>query len=211
MRGGQIAISGVLFTFIIILAGERAAWGQEPAPASDEMERLLQCDRDLCGIVTNPSPGGEALKCNLSVTWLKEDIAKAMEGSRISWPFGDARCAATLDVGRHLLAGAIREKNNTLSVPPQPVRCEVDNDGSLHEVTATMAPVIEFKDGKAAAVSLGLDKIDGSKVISSAVWAAWKLESYFGYFQEAFVTGVNGYIANWCPTREEALKETAPK
>jgi hypothetical protein len=211
MRGGQIAIRGVLFTFIIILATGQTAWGQEPAPADTEMERLLQCDKDLCGIVTNPSPGGEALKCDLTVTWHKEEIAKAVETGRISWPFGDARCAATLDVSRDLLASAIREQNNTLSVPPQPVRCEVDNDGSRHEVTATMAPVIVFKDGKAASVSLGLDKIAGSKVISSAVWAAWKLESYFGYFQEAFVKGVNGYIANWCPTREEALKEATPK
>jgi hypothetical protein len=214
MRGRDMAIVAVFFSMIGFSAPPAGAQAQpetpkQEAPALTDAERLLDCDRDLCAIVTNPSAAGAPLRCDLSVLWPKEELVKAINKGRISWPFGDAKCSAKVNVDREILAPAIKTPAYTLTVPPQPIACEIDNDGSRHQVTANMAPVMEFKDGKATSVDLGLKDIKGSAVISNAVWAAWKLESYFGYFQEALVKGVNGYIENWCPNREAALKEAS--
>lgn len=185
-----------------------AAEAQQDAPPeteemTEEIRRILACDRELCGIVMNPGADGMALKCDLSITWKKDEIAKAVEKGRLSWPFGDASCGATLKVSRTLLADAMKRPAYTLSVPPQPVSCEVENDGSRHKVTGRMAPVIEFKDRKATSVSLGLQDIKGNAIIRNVVWAGWKFESYFGYFQEDFVKGVNDYVEKWCPNRDQ--------
>jgi hypothetical protein len=182
-----------------VMAGTGAAEAQRSEPVTDK-EGQRQCDRDLCAIVNAPASAGADLSCDLAETWYKEEITAAIKKGRISWPFGDARCYGTVGVGRALLAPAITEAKYTLKSPPLPVRCEVDTDSGRHEVKANMAPVIEFKGGKATSVSLGLQDIEGTPLVSNVVWAAWKLESTFGFFHEDFVKGVNAYIAEHCPT-----------
>lgn len=197
MRGATNIAGGVLAVGLAM--GVSGAWAQ-PASNLTDKERQQQCDRDLCAIVNAPKAEAGDLKCELSETWYKEEIATAVEKGRLSWPFGDARCSGSLDISRSLLAPAITEASFTLKVPPQPVRCEVDTEGGRHELKANMAPEIDFKDGKATTVSLGIQDIEGNAVVRNVVWAAWKFESTFGFFHEDFVKGVNDYIADHCPT-----------
>jgi len=203
MRAEILAMNMFLLSFVSLLAESPAARAQASPPVTDE-EKLRQCDRDICAIVTNPTASGAPPRCYLAQTWYKEDIAKAVKKGRLSWPFGDARCTAKFEISRALFAAPFKETTYTLKLPAQPVSCEVDNSGSRHEVRAKMAPVIEFENGKAKSVSLGVTDIDGTAVVRNAVWAAWKFESTFGYFQADFVTGVNEYITEHCP------KQTAP-
>jgi hypothetical protein len=198
MRAEILSMNVLLLSFVSLLAVTPAARAQSSSPLTDE-ERLRQCDRDVCGVVTNPTAGGAPLQCDLAQTWYKEDIAKAVKKGRLSWPFGDARCTAKFEYSRALLGAPFREKTYTLKLPAQPVSCEVDNSGSRHELRAKMAPVIEFENGKAKSVSLGVTDIDGTAVVRNVVWAAWKFESTFGYFQADFVKGVNEYITEHCP------------
>jgi hypothetical protein len=171
---------------------------QEPIPPLSDKERLTQCDRDLCGIVKAQSPDGLDLSCELSQTWMKEEIAEAVKKGRLSWPFGDARCSVQLDVGRALLVPALTEPSYTLKVPPQPVMCRVGKEGDEEEIKANMAPEVRFKNGKATSVSLGVQDIEGNAIIRNVIWAAWKIESNFGFFQQDFVKGVNKYITEHC-------------
>jgi hypothetical protein len=202
MRAEILAINVFLLSFVSLLAASTAARAQAPSPLT-EAERMRQCDRNACGIVTNPTSEGAALRCDLAQTWYKEEIAKAVKKGRLSWPFGDARCTAKFEIGRALFAAPLKAKAHTLKIPPQPVSCEVDNSGSRHVVSAKMAPVIEFENGKAKSVSLGVTDIDGDSVIRKVVWAAWKFESTFGYFQADFIKEINEYITEHCPTRTD--------
>ena len=129
MRAELLALS----TLLSILIGFSAAWPVAHAqdPSAAEIERLRQCDRDLCGIVAAPKTDGEPLRCDLSLTWNKDDIASAVKKGRLSWPFGDARCTAKFEIGHALLAAPFIEKKHTLKIPPQPVACEIDNPGGL--------------------------------------------------------------------------------
>ena len=197
MRAEILAMNVFLLSFAGLWAGSATVRAQASPQA--EQEKMARCDRDLCGIIVNPTAHGGPLQCDLVQVWSKEDIAKAVKKGRLSWTFGDARCTAKFEIDRALLAAPFKEKNYTLKVPPQPVGCEIDNAGSRHELRAKMGPVIEFENGKAKSVSLGVSDIDGTAIVRNVVWAAWKFESTFGYFQADFVKGVNEYIAEHCP------------
>ncbi len=198
MKGGVSFAWGILALGFGLAVGAGAGRAQQTELPTDK-EGQRQCDRDLCAIVNAPSASGAGLKCDLAETWYKEEITKAVKKGKISWPFGDARCSAKFDVSRALLAPALTEAKYTLKAPPQPVRCEIDAEGGRHELRANMAPVIEFKDGKATSVSLGLQDIEGTALVRNVVWAAWKFESTFGYFHSDFIKGVNEYVGAHCP------------
>lgn len=194
----RVGIFVVAFAVICgVVTGTSSPAAQRPLLTDGE--RLRQCGRDLCDIVNERTASGPDIACNLAETWHQDVIAKAVGRGHLSWPFGDARCSMTLAVSRALLAPALTEASYKLKVPPQPVRCEVDNGDRRHEVKGNMAPEIEFEGGKAKSVSLGLQDIDGNVVVRNAVWAAWKFESTFGFFQKDFVKAVNDYIGVYCP------------
>jgi len=197
MRAEILSMKMFLLSFVILGGGIGAAHVQA-TPLTDE-EKLRQCDRDICGVITNPDASGAALQCDLRQTFSKEDIKKAVEKGRLSWPWGDARCNAKFEYSRALFAAPFKQKSYTLKLPPQPVACEIDNSGSRHELRAKMAPVIAFESGKAKSVSLGVTDIEGTALVRNAVWAAWKFENTFGYFQADFIKGVNEYITEHCP------------
>lgn len=199
MRAEFLARDVFLLCFVGFMATTSLARAQDSSSATDA-EKLRQCDREVCGIVKNPDGAGAALKCDVAQTWYKEDIVRVVKKGRLTWPFGDARCTAKFEIDRALFTPALKEKSHKLKIPPQPVSCEIDNSGSRHLVTAKMGPVIEFENGKAKSVSLGLSDIDGTAMVRNVVWAAWKFESTFGYFQADFVKGVNEYITEHCPT-----------
>jgi len=198
MRAEILAMNVFVLSFVGLWAIGAAAQAQTSPPLTDE-EKLRQCDRDICGVITSRSADGAPLKCDLAQTWSKEDIAKAVKKGKLSWTFGDARCTTKFEFSRALFAAPFKEKSYKLKLPAHPVACEIDNSGSRHELRAKMAPVIEFEDGKAKAVSLGVSDIDGTAVVRNVVWAAWKFENTFGYFQADFVKGVNEYITDHCP------------
>jgi hypothetical protein len=197
----EIRIFAGVFAFLCgFVDAAFALPAQDPVPPLTDKERLQQCDRDLCGIVKAKSPDGLDLSCELSQTWYKEEIAEAVKKGRLTWPFGDARCSVQVDIGRALLVKALTQPNYTLKIPPQPVMCEIGTEGSREEVKANMAPEIRFKDGKATSVSLGVQNIEGNAIVRNVVWAAWKIEANFGFFQDDFVKGVNKYIKEHCPS-----------
>lgn len=204
MRAEILAMNVFLLSFVSLLAATPAR-AQASPPLTDD-EKLRQCDRDICGIVTNPNAPGAPLQCDLGQTWYKEDIAKAVKKGKLSWPFGDARCTTKFEFSRALFAAPFKQKTYKLKLPAHPVSCEIDNSGSRHELRAKMAPVIEFENGKAKSVSLGVSDIDGTAVVRNVVWAAWKFENTFGYFQADFVKGVNEYISEHCPKQNARVE-----
>ncbi|NJM34491.1 MAG: hypothetical protein HC850_07020 [Rhodomicrobium sp.] len=172
-------------------------------PPLTDAERLRQCDRELCAIVNDPSQRSGALTCDIAQTWYKEEIAEAVKKGRLSWPFGDARCTMKVDIARASLAPAVTKPSYTAKAEPQPVACAVDTESGPYEVKANLAPVIEFEKGKVTSVDLGIRDIEGGALVRNVVWAAWKFESNFGFFQEDFVRLANKYIRKHCPTVEK--------
>ena len=197
MRNGVMGTKRI-FTFTLAAIAACTVAGAPARAQMTEVERLQQCDRDLCGIALNPKEPGSALQCDLTKTWYKEEINTAWSKKRISWPFGDAQCSVKLDVDRALLAGALTGKQYTLKAPTQSVNCEVDREGTRYPLAVTLTPHVLFKDGKATSVALNVEKIEANAVIKSVVWTASKMEANFGLFQKDFLKGINDYVSEYC-------------
>ena len=179
------------------------AWGGQAQAQQQqtEMERLQQCDRDLCAMIRAPSGSGPALQCDLSKTFCKEQIDKALRPKRLGWIFGDADCTLKLDVARGIIAKSMTEDRHTLKVPEQPASCEVEHNGTRYPVKVSLAPEITFRDGRATAVSLGVRDIEANPMIKAVLWSAAKLQSSLGLWQDDFVRGVNRYVERECKAR----------
>ena len=199
MRAEILAMNVFVLSFVSLLAITSGRAGASVSAADGRGEIAPMRSRHLRDRHQPQSRPARPLQCDLAQTWYKEDIAKAVKKGRLSWTFGDARCTAKFEFSRALFAAPFKEKTYTLKLPAHPVACEIDNSGSRHELRAKMAPVIEFENGKAKSVSLGVTDIDGTAVVRNVVWAAWKFENTFGYFQADFVKGVNEYITEHCP------------
>lgn len=189
---------GSLSLFSLSVAILAAGWTAPAAAQRSEMERLQQCDRDLCAILSTPSRGGEPLQCDLAKTWYKEQIDKVLRAKGLGWSFGDADCTLKLDIERSILTKAMTRNSYTLRVPEQAANCEVEYRGSRYPVKVTLAPEIRFARGRAATVSLGVRDIDANPIVKVLLWSATKMQSSLGLYQDDLVRGVNRYIVREC-------------
>ncbi|MEJ2123408.1 MAG: hypothetical protein P8Y47_01045 [Alphaproteobacteria bacterium] len=183
-RWARLAVTGLMLAIISGTAAQAAeAPADQPAASKDkaapakvltpeqkaELKRIMECDRKLCDIVLHLDKAKDSsLKCDLTKTWLKAEIREAWKKTRVAWPFGDARCSAKFDLSRKLLTGAITEKKYTLKVTPHTIACVVKNGDKKYPMEAIVTPSIDFRDGKATYVKLGVGRskvTQGSKVL----------------------------------------------
>ena len=162
-----------------------------------EKKALDACDRKLCAVLVEKNPRGEDLKCNLTKTWAKATI-KSAETQTTKWGFGDARCTVQLSMSRAELVAALTSPEYKLKAPPHTVDCLIEEEGGAKPIKATLAPKIEFKNGKAEKVRINLQKIDGPFAITGVLSAAASLEDRIGLFHRSMVKSVNRYIEKHC-------------
>jgi hypothetical protein len=186
---------------VLALGGMLAVLGGGAGAQPTDLERLRQCDRDLCAIIAAPTLPGPPLRCDLAATWYKEQIDRAARSKNLVWPFGDIRCTLGLTVERKILGDAVAEPNARLVVPTQTANCEVEYNGARYPIALSLAPEIAFREGRAVSVSLGVKDVEANLVIETLLWSASKLQDSLGLFEQDFVRGVNRYIERQCPSR----------
>jgi hypothetical protein len=162
-----------------------------------EKKALDACDRKLCTMLVEKNAAGEDLKCSLTKTWAKATI-KSAETQATKWGFGDARCSVQLSIGRAELIAAVTQPEYRLKTAPQTVDCVIEEDGGTKPIRATLAPKIEFRNGRAEKVRINLQKIDGPVAVTSVLSAAASLEDRIGLFHRSMVKSVNRYIGKHC-------------
>lgn len=162
-----------------------------------EKKALDACDRKLCTMLVERSAVGEDLKCHLTKTWAKATI-KSAETQTTKWGFGDARCTVQINMSRAELVAALTQPEYKLKTPPHTVDCLIEEDGATKPIKATLAPKIEFRNGKAEKVRINLQKIDGPLAITGMLSAAASLEDRIGLFHRAMLKSVNRYIERHC-------------
>jgi hypothetical protein len=113
--------------------------------------------------------------------------------------FGDARCSVHIDISREKIIGAVTGKQVKFWVPPHTANCLVEQDGQVKTVTATVAPKIVFKDGRAEKIWINLLNVDGPTGIKATLVTAAQLNDTIGLFHRAMLKSVNGYIHKHCP------------
>jgi hypothetical protein len=176
-----------------------------------EKKALDACDRKLCAMLVQKNPRGEDLKCNLTKTWARDQI-KSAETQVTKWGFGDARCTVQVNMSRAELVGALTEPEYRLKAQPHTVNCVIEEEGMPKPIKATLAPKIEFRNGRAEKVRINLQHIDGPPAITGVLSAAASLEDKIGLFQRSMLKSVNRYIEKHCTKLlATAAKDTAGK
>ena len=162
-----------------------------------EAKAIDACDKRLCTILQGKEAKGDDLKCDLTKTWAKSTLKEA-DQRQVQWTFGDARCSVQINLSRATIVQAI-SAGGKLWVPPHTAKCLVEQDGGVKTLTATVAPKIVFKDGKAVKVWINLLKLDGPGAITGTLSTAAQLNDSVGLFHRAMLKSINGYIYKHCP------------
>ncbi len=155
------------------------------------------CEKRLCTLILEKPAKGEDLSCALAKTWPKTTL-KGGESKLVKWGFGDARCEVDLKVSRAILLSALTLPTYSLEIPEHQVKCEVETDGVMKPVEASLAPRIDFKNGKADKVWINLKDVSGPASIKTTVKAAAGLEDSLGIFHKSMIKSINKFVHKQC-------------
>ena len=167
-----------------------------------ETEAIKACERRLCTLLQQKDARGDDLKCALTKTWAKSTITEANQAS-LQWGFGDARCTVQININRALIAAALTsgDKKHKFWVPPHTANCIVEEGGVARPLTATLAPKIEFRDGKAEKIWINLKSVEGPAGIKATLAAAAELTDKTGIFHRQMIKSVNRFMHKQCPSK----------
>lgn len=158
------------------------------------------CEQKVCTLILERKPVGEEMSCKLAKTWPKTTL-QGGEGKLVKWGFGDARCAVELNLSRSVLLTALSAPTYQLDIPRHDVKCVVESDGQMKPVEVSLAPRIDFKNGKADKVWINLQKATGPTSITATVKTAAGLEDSLGIFHRSMIKAVNKFVHRQCAER----------
>ena len=167
-------------------------------PHADEKERLKSCERTLCRLVVAKKPVNGDLQCPLTKVWSRKTM-KEGSANKLRWGFGAAKCEVDLRVPREMIVGALSAAEIKMTLPAHTVNCEVERESSVDKAQITLAPIVEFKDGKATKIWVNLTDIKAPGVIKGVVWSAAQLEDTVGVFHRRMIKAVNKFVSEQCP------------
>jgi hypothetical protein len=166
----------------------------------DEKEKLEACEREICGILVKREAGSD-LQCSMQKTWAGSKIKEGVEERKMKWSLGDVRCSVKLEAKRQEILDALSKPAFEWKLPAHKVQCEVEREKEVIPVSVALSPKIQFKDGKAARVWLGVGDIEGPAVVKGAIWTAAQLEDYFGVVHSELVKEINRFVYERCPRK----------
>jgi hypothetical protein len=171
-----------------------------------ERDRLEACERNLCGILVKREGTGSDLQCTLQKTWAGSKIKEGVEKKKLSWGFGDVRCAIDLTAKRQELLDALTKPEYEFKLATHTVNCDVEREKEVLKVSVALSPKFQFKDGKATKAWLGIGTIEAPAVVKGVIWSAAQLEDTFGIVHSDLLREINKFVYERCPRRIEELK-----
>lgn len=181
-----------------------AAATLETEEEKKEREGRRKCAVQLCSTLHNKKPAEGLVTCSVQKTWRKEVLTKILSRGKVSWPWGDTRCAADLKIDRALLVKAMQEPEFEAQFETYDIRCQIDREKDKYEVTTQLSPKITFKQGKAIKANLNWGKIEAPTLAKSALWSITAADNTFGLLQSIAVDDINEFVTNKCMEVKDA-------
>lgn len=185
-------------------------WGATSVTASafeeskDEKAQLEACEKNICTLLVKREAGSN-LQCGLQKTWASKKIKQGVEEKKVAtWSLGDLRCNVKLDASRTDMIDALTKPEYELKLAKHAVKCDVEREAEVLQVSVELAPRIQFKDGKAVKAWLGVGEIQAPAVIKGAIWTAAKIEDTFGVVHGDLIKEINEFIYDKCPKHAAA-------
>jgi hypothetical protein len=193
-KGGALLMAAGLVVCLAASVGSALAI----EPRADEKDKIKACEKSLCRLIVAKKPVTGDLQCPLSKVWSRKTM-KEGSANKIRWGFGAAKCEVDLKVPREMIVGALSAAEIKVTLPDHTVDCDVEREGSVDKARVTLAPIIEFKDGKAKKIWVNVTDIKAPGVIKGVVWSAAQLEDSVGIFHRRMIKAVNKFISEQCP------------
>jgi len=187
-------------TLAFVAAGSMAAGALAFEEDKGEKDRLEACERELCGILVKRDAGGD-YKCAVQKTWAGSNIKQGVEEKKLSWSMGDARCTVDVVAKRQDMLDALTKPAFELKMATHTLKCDIEREKEVVQITVAMAPKFQFKDGKAVKAWLGIGEIKGPAVVKGAIWTVAQLEDTFGIVHADLLREVNRFVHDRCPKR----------
>jgi hypothetical protein len=172
------------------------------APETDEekkeREGRKRCAIAVCSTLHNKKPAEGQVTCNIQKTWRKETLTKILSRGKISWPWGDLRCASDINLDRASLIKAMDAPEFDAQFDTYDIRCQIDSAKEKYDVTAQLRPKVVFKQGKAVKANLNWGKIEAPTLAKSALWSITAADNTFGLLQSTAVEDINEFITTRC-------------
>lgn len=199
MRLTRLRSSARLGSWIVAISTLAAVPAAALEETTSEKDELKACEKRICEIIVKKDTSGPDLACKLSKTWNKAKIQEGIEKKRLTWSFGNARCAIDVGMKRDDILAAISKPEHTITLDPQTVKCQVEREKEVTEVSVTLAPKLSFKGGKADKAWLNVTQIEAPTVIKGAIWTAAQIENNIGLFHTDMIAEINEFIGQKCP------------
>jgi len=185
-------------------AAEEPPAGQGPelaARMAAEKTARRACKIEICKALATPGSGAP-ITCDVTKTWLKDEITGRVVGGSYVWGYGNMQCSLKLNLDRAELGKALSEASATLTFPEHQLVCNIDDKdpakGRAFSVTVSLTPVATFEKGEAKSVSLVPVKTEGSTLASAAVASLMAVDKVSGVVSRATASEINTFIFDKC-------------
>ena len=165
--------------------------GQNSRPARSRFVRLY----------SRREASGDDLSCNVGRTWQKSKIVKGVREKNISWTFGDAQCTVSVKMKRAAIIDALTKPSYDFELEPHTVKCQVEREEGVSDISLKLAPKMSFKNGKVEKTWLNVSDIKAPTIIKGAIWTVSQLEDNIGLFHGEMVEEINEFIHEKCAKR----------
>ncbi len=165
-----------------------------------EKEARSACKKEICELFAEGGATDGAVTCEVTKTWLRQELTKSVLGDRLDWPYGNAQCKTKLNLDRKSIAQLRQGGGGSYTLPDHNMACVLENQdgGEAYNVSFNIAPTITFENGKATDAEMNWGDIEGSTLASTAIWSAVKADSLFGVIDSIAVEQVNAFVFRKC-------------
>jgi hypothetical protein len=198
MSRGFGAIGAIV---IASLAGAGSVSAQDLAQRMEkEKEARKACKVEICKAFAAPTQGAP-ITCDVTKTWLKDEILGRVVGGSYAWSYGHMKCNMALNLDRNELAKATGAAAK-LTFAEHKVVCDIDDadasKGKAFSINVALTPVATFEKGEAKSVELQPVKAEGSAVASAAVTSVMAVDKVSGMVSRAAASEINSFIYEKC-------------
>ena len=165
------------------------------------------CKIKMCSAMRNKISTGEDISCPIIKTLTKADMNKMVARSKMSWPWDKIYCEFQLNLKRNELATALADGKHEIKMGDHNIKCDMyrGNSKPPYKFDISIAPEIQFENGKAVDAKVAWGKIVAPVLAKAAIWPMTKLDNKMNFVKKEMVATVNSFITKKCDQVKDEL------
>ncbi len=212
----HLSLSKTLTYCLLTLSlGMSPAFAKDTKPVDPALEAQLKkekafrkaCKVKMCSAMRNKIVTGEDISCPIIKTLTKEDMNKMVARSKMSWPWDKIYCEFQLNLKRNELATALTDGKHEIKMGDHKIKCDMyrGNGKAPYKFNISVAPEIQFENGKAVDAKVVWGKIVAPMLAKAAIWPMTKLDNKLNFVKKEMVATVNSFVTTKCDQVKDEL------